>query len=607
MGANSIPTDATLDLDEQISQLMQCKPLSEQQVRALCEKAKEILMDESNVQPVKSPVTICGDIHGQFHDLAELFRIGGMCPDTNYLFMGDYVDRGYYSVETVTLLVGLKVRYPQRITILRGNHESRQITQVYGFYDECLRKYGNANVWKIFTDLFDYFPLTALVESEIFCLHGGLSPSIETLDNIRNFDRVQEVPHEGPMCDLLWSDPDDRCGWGISPRGAGYTFGQDISEQFNHSNSLKLIARAHQLVMDGFNWAHAPVIEILYLNLGPKCQAIDVGNWIETAVVCHRVQAIIATIPQSRDDKGTMISLPSSMYTCETLETLDLCDCLRLDVPFSVRLPSLKTLVLIDVEYADNKVSSLTRLLSGCPNLDSLFLVHDNLDVALMVPSLRKLRMYNNGRYQKGGGFVIDAPSLVSLYIRDYVLYHFHRIEHMPKLEEAHVDMIQTVRNYKFLKAFTCARSLTLCLSFSEVLSPCGMIFHNLVYLTLNTCFLGWWDLLTHMLQDSPKLGSLKLIDEHELAEFTSIETPDSWKRPSSVPTCLLHSFEIFEWKGYKGRRGDVDVATYLIANATRLKKSKFSSQPHDDSEGDRIHRDLNSLQAASSHLMFLS
>ncbi|CAI9776743.1 unnamed protein product [Fraxinus pennsylvanica] len=218
--------------------------------------AAKAAADEEKNSPVKSPVTICGDIHGQFHDLAELFKIGGKCPDTNYLFMGDYVDRGYYSVETVTLLVALKVRYPQRITILRGNHESRQITQVYGFYDECLRKYGNANIWKIFTDLFDYFPLTALVESEIFCLHGGLSPSIETLDNIRNFDRVQEVPHEGPMCDLLWSDPDDRCGWGISPRGAGYTFGQDISEQFNHANNLKLIARAHQLVMEGFNWAH---------------------------------------------------------------------------------------------------------------------------------------------------------------------------------------------------------------------------------------------------------------------------------------------------------------------------------------------------------------
>lgn len=108
---------------------------------------------------------------------------------------------GYYSVETVSLLVCLKVRYPERVHILRGNHESRQITQVYGFYDECVRKYGSANVWKMFTDLFDYFPLTALVENQIFCLHGGLSPSIDALDHIRQLDRVQEVPHEGPMCD----------------------------------------------------------------------------------------------------------------------------------------------------------------------------------------------------------------------------------------------------------------------------------------------------------------------------------------------------------------------------------------------------------------------
>ncbi|KAI0875843.1 serine/threonine-protein phosphatase pp2a catalytic subunit [Hypoxylon argillaceum] len=246
----TIPT-----LDGWIESLMSCKQLAEVDVQRLCEKAREVLQEESNVQPVKCPVTVCGDIHGQFHDLMELFKIGGPNPDTNYLFMGDYVDRGYYSVETVTLLVALKIRYPQRITILRGNHESRQITQVYGFYDECLRKYGNANVWKFFTDLFDFLPLTALIDNQIFCLHGGLSPSIDTLDNIRALDRIQEVPHEGPMCDLLWSDPDDRCGWGISPRGAGYTFGQDISEAFNHNNGLTLIARAHQLVMEGYNWS----------------------------------------------------------------------------------------------------------------------------------------------------------------------------------------------------------------------------------------------------------------------------------------------------------------------------------------------------------------
>lgn len=250
----TIPEIATLE--RQIDSLLEGNSISEAEVKVLCEKAKEILSEESNAQPVRCPVTICGDVHGQFHDLIELFKIGGYVPDINYLFMGDYVDRGYYSIECVTLLVCIKVRFKDRIVITRGNHESRQITQVYGFYDECMRKYGNANVWHYFTDLFDYLPLTAVVEEQIFCLHGGLSPSIDTLDHVRQLDRVREVPHEGAMCDLLWSDPDERSGWGISPRGAGFTFGQDISEQFNHTNSLTLVSRAHQLVMEGYSWGH---------------------------------------------------------------------------------------------------------------------------------------------------------------------------------------------------------------------------------------------------------------------------------------------------------------------------------------------------------------
>jgi len=240
------------DLDRQIEQLRKCQIIKESEVKALCAKAREILIEESNVQKVDSPVTICGDIHGQFYDLKELFKVGGECPDTNYLFLGDFVDRGFYSVETFLLLLALKVRYPDRITLIRGNHESRQITQVYGFYDECLRKYGSVNVWRYCTEIFDYLSLSALIDDKIFCVHGGLSPSITSLDQIRAIDRKQEVPHEGAMCDLLWSDPEDMAGWGLSPRGAGYLFGGDIVQMFNNTNKIDLICRAHQLVMEGY-------------------------------------------------------------------------------------------------------------------------------------------------------------------------------------------------------------------------------------------------------------------------------------------------------------------------------------------------------------------
>ena len=255
-----LATMATSDLDKMIETLRRCEVLTESEVKLLCNKAMEILVEESNVQKIDAPVTICGDIHGQFYDLKEvrvvifpksgdtvcagllrphqstqevkplysyiaravrraprrtdtfffprkLFMVGGECPQTNYLFMGDFVDRGFYSVETFLLLLALKVRYPDRIFLIRGNHESRQITQVYGFYDECLRKYGSVNVWRYCTDIFDYLSLSALVENNVLCVHGGLSPTITTVDQIRTIDRKQEVPHDGAMCDLLWCGP----------------------------------------------------------------------------------------------------------------------------------------------------------------------------------------------------------------------------------------------------------------------------------------------------------------------------------------------------------------------------------------------------------------
>ncbi|XP_052869425.1 serine/threonine-protein phosphatase 6 catalytic subunit isoform X2 [Anopheles cruzii] len=242
------------ELDHWIEIAKECKYLPENDLKKLCDIVCELLMEESNVQPVSTPVTVCGDIHGQFYDLEELFRTGGPVPDTSYIFMGDFVDRGYYSLETLTRLLTLKARYPDKITLLRGNHESRQITKVYGFYDECYTKYGNASPWKYCCRVFDLLTIAALIDESVLCVHGGLSPEIKTLDQIRTINRDQEIPHKGAFCDLVWSDPDDIDTWAESPRGAGWLFGIEVTVDFMHINELNLICRAHQLVHEGINY-----------------------------------------------------------------------------------------------------------------------------------------------------------------------------------------------------------------------------------------------------------------------------------------------------------------------------------------------------------------
>ena len=240
--------------DKWLETIKEGKCLSEHDLKILCDKVQELLVEESNVQPVSAPVIICGDIHGQFYDLMNLFEKGGDLPEKKYLFLGDYVDRGYNSVETLEYLLCLKLKYQGRITLLRGNHESRQICFSYGFYEEITRKYGNANPWRYFNDLFDYLPIAAIIEGKVFCVHGGLSPLVSTVDQIRLINRKQEIPHEGAFCDLMWSDPDDIEAWVISQRGAGYIFGWKVVEEFNRINNLTLICRAHQLVQEGYKY-----------------------------------------------------------------------------------------------------------------------------------------------------------------------------------------------------------------------------------------------------------------------------------------------------------------------------------------------------------------
>jgi len=236
---------------------------SEDDIKSLCLAGIEIFNKIDNIETVNSPVTLVGDIHGQWYDLLEMFELGGPSPYTNYVFLGDYVDRGYHSLEVVTLVISLKVRYPNRVHVIRGNHETRSISQVYGFYDQCLRIYGNSNVWKYFTDLFDSLPLSVLIDNKIFGIHGGLSPNLKDLKEIDKLHRFAET-QEGPLSDLLWSDPDEIQGWQPSPRGAGFIFGEDISKKWNHLNGVILTARAHQLVLEGYQYWHSNQILTIF-------------------------------------------------------------------------------------------------------------------------------------------------------------------------------------------------------------------------------------------------------------------------------------------------------------------------------------------------------
>jgi len=226
--------------------------------------------------------------------------VGGQPPETNYIFMGDFVDRGYYSLETFTLLLTLKARYPDRITLLRGNHETRQITQVYGFYDECQQKYGSPNAWRYCTQVFDLLTIAALVDGRILCVHGGLSPDVKTIDQIGLINRNQEIPHEGDFCDLVWSDPEDIETWQVSPRGAGWLFGSRVTNEFVTMNNLDLIARAHQLVHDGYKFAF-------------NKQLVTVWSAPNYCYRCGNVAAILALNENLQHDFKIFSAVPDSL------------------------------------------------------------------------------------------------------------------------------------------------------------------------------------------------------------------------------------------------------------------------------------------------------
>jgi serine/threonine-protein phosphatase PP1 catalytic subunit len=229
--------------------------IKEKDCELIIKESYNLLLNDPVLIELKAPLCICGDIHGQFYDLLRIFEILNYPPNTNYLFLGDYVDRGKQSLETILLLLILKIKYPKNIYLLRGNHECEVVNRQYGFFDECKRR-TSIKIFKKFIDLFNVLPITALIENRILCMHGGLAYGLKKVEELKIIRRPTDIPDEGILCDLVWSDPSEELPdcWGTNERGISYTFSKDVVREFCENNDLDLICRAHQVVEEGYEF-----------------------------------------------------------------------------------------------------------------------------------------------------------------------------------------------------------------------------------------------------------------------------------------------------------------------------------------------------------------
>jgi len=231
-------------------------------------QAKALFRQEPNIICLPRGCTIAGDIHGQYYDLLTIFELGGPLGQQPYIFLGDYVDRGSFSCECLFLLLALKLNHPRSLILLRGNHESRQMTQVFTYKKECRVKYS-LDLWYESMSLFDSLPICALIDNRFLCMHGGISPHIKSLHDIVQLNRFQEIPSEGSLCDLMWSDPHRKFNDQQPPswifnntRNCSFFFNYKACEHFLIENRLLAIIRAHEVVPNG----------VLFYDLGSLSQ-----------------------------------------------------------------------------------------------------------------------------------------------------------------------------------------------------------------------------------------------------------------------------------------------------------------------------------------------
>eukprot|EP00917_Polyrhabdina_sp_WS-2016_P018986 GHVP01040784.1.p1 GENE.GHVP01040784.1~~GHVP01040784.1.p1 ORF type:complete len:327 (+),score=50.50 GHVP01040784.1:129-1109(+) len=309
--ASNIITQLISKRNEKITKAID---LDELDIKWLCMESKKIFIAQPTLLELRAPIKICGDIHGQYIDLLRIFEYVGFPDKTNYLFLGDYVDRGKQSLETICLLMAYKILYPDSFFLLRGNHECASINRIYGFYDECKRRY-NVKLWKIFTDCFNNLPIAAVVDGRIFATHGGLSPDLRSVDQIKDIKRPTDIPDRGLLCDLLWSDPSDtgQAGWYENERGVSFVFGKDVIEHFLELNDFDLVCRAHQVVEDGYAF-HASKRLVTIFSAPNYCGEFDNAAAImivDENLVCS-FKLLKGSKKKQNDENNPEISQPAT-------------------------------------------------------------------------------------------------------------------------------------------------------------------------------------------------------------------------------------------------------------------------------------------------------
>ncbi|EAX90122.1 Ser/Thr protein phosphatase, putative [Trichomonas vaginalis G3] len=261
MGVTDLQMD-TQQLDTLIFQLLSTRMESKYPMEAiieydtlvsLTEAAQEVLSEEKTVLQLQGDIYAVGDIHGSIDDLIRIFEKCGYPPKQKYIFLGDYVDRGEYGLEVVSLLLALKVKYPDCVYLLRGNHEIERISSFYGFYDEIALKYS-LDLYKKIHYTFNFLPIAAVIQKKAFCVHGGLGPNIPKIEDLIKLNKPEDVSGDNVFVDMLWSDPRDQTmRFHPSKRGSGFYFNKDALQDFLTLNNLQYMIRSHEMCQNGFD------------------------------------------------------------------------------------------------------------------------------------------------------------------------------------------------------------------------------------------------------------------------------------------------------------------------------------------------------------------